>query len=73
MVFVLIVGQMNKQIVTIIKKVKIIMAIEVTLDGKVYRDGDELMILTKEERKGLDGYIDLLLAGREITKILQHR
>jgi hypothetical protein len=47
------------------------MAFEITLDGKVYLDGEELMVLTAEEKKGILGYITLLKMGREVTKIMK--
>lgn len=47
------------------------MAFEITLDGKVYLDGEELMVLTAEEKKGILEYITLLKMGREVTKIMK--
>lgn len=47
------------------------MAFEITLDGKVYLDGEELMILTKDEKQALLAYITILKMNREIKNILK--
>lgn len=48
------------------------MAFEITLDGIVYIDGDELMRLTPEESHAMLAYIALLKASHEMKKIMHH-
>lgn len=46
------------------------MAFEITLDGKVFEDGEELLVLTAVEKKAMRSYIDVILMSRDLKNVV---